>query len=273
LSAPSQLLPSLDRIWRTLAAELAYTVSRMQILERIPGNPIGIAFRRIDENAMALMAKHLPVPLFNSVVGLRAGHESHVEPLTTWYRDHDVKGRFEIVPGNDDAALGRELSRLGYFQSGFHTSLIMEPSRRVNSAAGIEIESVSEAAQFDEYLDAYIAGWRFKEGDRIRFKENVRGWLGQPGWSLYLARVDGRAAAAATLFIHDKVAYCADAATDPAFRGRGLHGALLARRIHDASTADVDFICSGALFLSGSHRNMERIGMRVQFVRAIWTPV
>jgi GNAT superfamily N-acetyltransferase len=107
----------------------------------------------------------------------------------------------------------------------------------------------------------------------VRFKQNVRGWLSQPGWSLYLARADGRAAAAATLFMHDKVGYCADAATDPAFRGRGLHTALLARRIRDASAAGADFICGGAVFLSNSHRNMERIGMRVQFVRSIWTPL
>jgi len=32
----------------------------------------------------------------------------------------------------------------------------------------------------------------------------------------------------------------------------------------------VDFVCSAAEFLSGSHRNMERAGMRVQFVRAVW---
>ena len=37
--------------------------------------------------------------------------------------------------------------------------------------------------------------------------------------------------------------------------------------------AGVDFVCSGAKFLSASHRNMERMGMRIQFVRAIWTPV
>jgi len=67
------------------------------------------------------------------------------------------------------------------------------------------------------------------------------------------------------------VGYCADAATDPAFRGRGLQSALLHRRIADASAGGVDFICSGADFLSRSHRNMERAGMRVLFVRGLWT--
>jgi len=43
-----------------------------------------------------------------------------------------------------------------------------------------------------------------------------------------------------------------------------VRSVVLKRRI-------VDVICSGAAFQSGSHRNMERAGMRMQFVRSIWT--
>ena len=110
----------------------------------------------------------------------------------------------------------------------------------------------------EEFLDAHAAGWQIP--DPQGFKANVRGWLGQPGWSLYLARVDGRPAATGILYVHDRVGYCADAATDPAFRGRGLQTAMLRRRIADAHAAGVDFVCSGADYLSTSHRNMERVG-------------
>jgi hypothetical protein len=60
------------------------------------------------------------------------------------------------------------------------------------------------------------------EQDHAQFKSNVRPWLQQPGWSLYLARVNGRPAAAATLYVHDNVAYLADSATDPSFRRRAF---------------------------------------------------
>jgi GNAT superfamily N-acetyltransferase len=263
------MTPSLDRIRRTIDAENAYTLSRMQVLERIPGNPIGIAYRQVDDGVVARMARHLPVPHFNSIVGLRASHEHHVAPLVAWYRDNDVKGRFEIVPGDYDADLGRELARLGYYQSGFHASLVCAPDLAGANASGIAVEPVTNADLMEDYLSAYVAGWGFS--DPPQFKANVRPWLHEPGWSLYVARVDGRPAAAATLYIRDKVGYCADATTDPAFRGRGLHGALLTTRIRAAKAAGVDFVCSGAEFLSPSHRNMERVGMRIQFVRAIWT--
>ena len=265
-----KLIPSLRVVRRTLECEIAYTLSRMAVLERIPGNPVGIAYRHLEVGAVALMVRHLPVPGFNSVVGLRAGHEQQIEPLIAWYRGEGVKAQFETVPGYYDPALGRELARLGYYQSGFHTSLVCGPDLVLPSAPGDgDVERVESAAVLEEFLDAYIAGRSIPQG--AQFKANVRPWLGEPGWQLYLGRADGRPAAAAILFVHDKVGYCADATTDPAFRGRGLQTALLTRRIADARAAGADFVCSGAEFLSQSHRNMERVGMRVQFVRALWT--
>ena len=267
-----KLVPSLDLVRRTVAAEAAYTLSRLQVLERLPGNPVGVAYRQLDDGAIAFMARHLPVQSFNTVVGLRAGHEHHVEPLVRWYRDNGVKGQFALVPGLSDAKLGRELARLGFFQSGFHTSVICEPTALMPGSgpgSGMSsIEPVTTAAVLEEFLDAHAAGWQIPEPQD--FKANVRGWLGLPGWSLYLARVEERPAATGILYVHDRVGYCADAATDPAFRGRGLQTAMLRRRIADAQAAGVDFVCSGADYLSTSHRNMERAGMRVLFVRALW---
>jgi Acetyltransferase (GNAT) domain len=266
----AMLVPSLDLVRRTVAIEAAYTLSRLQVLERLPGNPVGIAYREPAEGVTALMARHLPVPFFNSVAGLRKGQENLIEPLVAWYRAHGVAGRFELVPGLDDPALGRELARLGYFQSGFHVSLICAPQAHAADAGNIAVERIADPAALEEFLDTHAAGWGVP--DPQGFKANVRGWLAQDGWSLYLGRLDGKLAATGILYIRDKVGYCADAATVPAFRGNGLQCALLRRRIAEASAAGVDFICSGAFYLSTSHRNMERVGMRTQFVRALWTP-
>src|SRR5262245_35907859 len=263
-------IPSLRMVRRTVECEIAYTVSRMRVLEQLAGNPVGISIRSLESGAVALMARHLPVPNFNSVVGLRAGDEREIEALTGWYRAEGVKVRFEIVPGYYDRAIGHELARLGYYQSAFHTSLVCAPQLATPAAAaGIAIERVADAAGLDEFLSTHAAGWQIV--DEAGFKANVRGWLRQPGWSLYLARCEGTPAATAVLYIADNLGYCADAATHPAFRGRGLQTALLHRRIADASAAGVDFVCSGADFLSQSHRNMERAGMRVLFVRSLWT--
>jgi len=262
------LIPSIDVLQRTLATDISYTVSRMKVLEGIPGNPIGIAYRWFDERAVALMAR---LPAFCRVVGLRPGQTHHIEPLARWYAEHGIKPTFELVPGQYDADLGRELARLGFYQSSFHASLIGKLSANGQADGGATIERVVTAAAMEGYLDAYVAGWGFPEKDHAQFKSNVRPWLEQAGWSLYLARVDGRPAAAATLYVHDGVAYLADSATDPSFRRRGLQAALLRRRLRDAGLAGADIVFSGVELFSSSHRNMERVGLRLQFIRAKWT--
>lgn len=136
----------------------------------------------------------------------------------------------------------------------------------------VEIDRVTTLEMMEEYLDAYVAGWGIAEKDRAQFKSNVRPWLDQAGWSLYLARVDGHPAAAATLYMKDGLGYLADATTGPTFRRRGLHSALLRRRIRDAAAAEASVVFSGATAFSTSHRNMERADMQVQFVRSLWTP-
>jgi GNAT superfamily N-acetyltransferase len=158
--------------------------------------------------------------------------------LAEWYRERGQVARFEIASGDHDAALGQELMQLGFFQSGFHAALIRECEPQLPTL----VEPLA----------------------------NVRPWFGEPDWPLYLIRVGGRPAAAAILFVRDRVGYCAVA---PGFRGRGLHFALLVRRLQNASAAGVDFVCSGADFLSTSHRNMERAGMWLLFLRAVWTQV
>ena len=266
---PDRLIASADLVARVLDAETSYTLSRLRVLERIPGNPIGAAYRDVDNGVVAMMARHLPS--FNKVIGLRAGHERHLAPLVEWYRERGVSVRFELVPGYYDPPLGQELTRLGYYQSGFHVSTICEPDGVQAPADGNAVERVTDAERMEAYLDAYVADWGLPASEYERFKQNVRPWRDEPGWSLYFIRVGGRPAAAATLYVHAKVGYLADGTTDPGFRGRGLHAALLRRRIAEAAAAGVDIVCSGAEFLSTSHRNMERVGMRVFFIRSIWT--
>jgi GNAT superfamily N-acetyltransferase len=262
------VIPSLNEVRRTLAVDVAYTVSRMQVLERLPGNPIGIAYRWIDETAVALMSR---LPSFSRVVGLRREHASQIEPLVRWYRERGNKPTFEMVPGEFDASLGRELARLGLWQSGFHVSLIGEPAPIATMIESADIKPVLTAEVMEDYLDAYMAGWGIAKKDRAQFKANVRPWREQPGWSLYVACVNGRPAAAATLFVKDRIGYLADAATDPLYRSQGLQSALLRRRILDARASGAEVVFSGASPFSVSHRNMERVGMRVQFMRSLWT--
>jgi len=45
---------------------------------------------------------------------------------------------------------------------------------------------------------------------------------------------------------------------------------LLARRWRDARDAGAELVCGQAAYLSTSHRNMERAGLRLLHTQAIW---
>ncbi len=84
--------------------------------------------------------------------------------------------------------------------------------------------------------------------------------LGLPGWSHYLAEVDGAPAGGASLCVHEGVALCMVAATDPAYRGRGVQTALIARRMADAAAARCDLATTETVEENASPRNFHRAG-------------
>ena len=286
--SPVELCRRLTRV------NIAYTVARMKVIEARSGQPVEV--RRFGD-AAALMARQVPSPHFNAVVGLRGGQENLVGELDDWYRANDINGRFVIAPGDLTPELGRALAARGYAQTDFDTVLYAAPptaaahdpekawprldrgwipvfgkdhaQNKADAPSGIV--AVDSPAVMDEFLDALLSGWGIPREHRAGAKANMAGWLGVPAFHLYLIRIDGRPAAAAKLFLHDRVGYFPDAATDPDFRGRGLQTALLQHRSVIAAQSGAELIYSQAAFGSTSHRNMERVGLRVLCTRSIWT--
>jgi GNAT superfamily N-acetyltransferase len=265
LPLPSRVLS--DRLMRV---DIAYTIARMRVIEARPGNPFGVALRQAD-GVTALMARGIPVPSFNRIVGLRDGQQALFAELDDWYGAHGVACRLDIAPGDLTPALAEALAKRRYVQSGFHTSLYGRPDGVEASFPDIAIARVDAAPAMEDFLDVYLAGWSIPEAVRDDAKVNMRGWLGRSDWTLLLATIEGTPAAAAKLYFHDRIGYFADAATHPDFRGRGLQIALLHHRRDLAKANGAELIYSGAEFGSVSHRNMERLGMRVLHTRALWT--
>lgn len=282
----ARLVPDLALVRRVQAAESGYTVSRLKVLQRLPGNPAGIAYRS-EGRVLAMQARRLPNPLFNRVVGMDDSRSTLVAELTAWFRDAGVRGRFDILPGESTSQLCHRLAAEGYVQtgtmnragdthvghaeSGFHATLYGEPQQAPQQASKtIDVERICSPEGLERFLDTYCEGWELSPSGREGFKSNVRGWLGEPGWHLYLAMIDGSGAGTAILYTHQGVGYFADASAVPSARGRRVHQALLARRWQDAQDAGVELVCGQAAFLSTSHRNMERAGLRLLHTQAIW---
>ncbi len=265
---PEPVLPSAEVVARVVDAECGYAMARLGVLEALPANPVGVERRRIGAG-YAMSAAYLPNPHFNRVAGLTDDHANEIPELIDWFDSRGIAATFEVNPTIECPAVLAALAAAGFRHTGFHAlvcgSATAEPAI---PPPDVTTEDVTRDT-LDDFLAAYARGWSVPEPDG--FKRNVRGWLGQPDWHLFLGRLGGRPAGAAILFIYGGMGYCADSSVDPDHRGHGVHQALLTRRIHAAYNLGADLVCAQAAFASTSHRNMIRVGLATLHTKAVWT--
>ncbi|WP_435008937.1 GNAT family N-acetyltransferase [Tundrisphaera lichenicola] len=84
-----------------------------------------------------------------------------------------------------------------------------------------------------------------------------------------LARVEGEPAGGASILIRDGLAMLAGASTLPKFRNRGIQTALARARLARAAKAGCELVTMGAEPGSTSHRNAERLGLRVAYTKLV----
>jgi hypothetical protein len=178
---------------RAMRADLVYTVQRMQVIAGRQGNPFGVAIKTFGA-ATGLAATRLSSSRFNRVVGLTPTETTLLPEILAWYGELGPSPHIEIRPGDLSAGLADALARAGFRQTSFQASLVGEVAE--TPPTDIVIRSVETSEMMERFLDVYLAGWGFSLAIHEGAKANMRGWLGLPGWHLYLAEIDAQAATA-----------------------------------------------------------------------------
>ena len=249
---------------RLLAQEIAYTADRAGVIARHPGNPHGVATRRFGP-IWACQVRGVPSPWLNRAIGLSDSAAAEVPALAAWFAEAGIEARYETTPDSAGPALARALAAIGTLPlSG--DALVCGPGGGGTCPAGIEVAE-SEAA-VDEFLEAHLAGLELPAGIRPLAMDNMRGWRGQPGWRLLLARAGPAAAGTCVMFGEPGLTYIADMATIPAHRGRGVQTRLLAA-VH-ARHGPGGIVWARCQFLSQSHRNLRRAGLTTLCTTQFW---
>src|SRR5262245_13601205 len=154
------MIASLRRIRRIIETETAYRLWQLQTLQRLDGNPFGIAWRQLDAGAIALLARR-PGPAHNRVMGLRGDLIAEIEPLLAWYADAGIKPQFETISAYADSDLAGELARRGYYQSGFQVVLaaaaVVSGQGPGQDDGADNIEAVDSPGQLAAFLE--LNGW------------------------------------------------------------------------------------------------------------------
>lgn len=232
-----------------------------------PGNPMKTEVLQLG----TLTATKVPFvpnnPRMNAVHGLE--DPADLPGVLAFYAETRQPCWVELSPHADPSVV-RALQAHGFKPAERKAVLYGFAHPRPPSDPTIEVTVVTRA-DLDLFLDTLNQGFGTPTEMLAGARRNQSFWCDIPHWRLYLAKLDGQPAGAAVLTITDDVAYLAASATLPGFRRRGVHEALISRRLADAAAVNCKLATGQAAFDTPSHRNQERAGLQLAHVRQDWT--
>ena len=235
----------------------------------VSGNPEGYALYR-DDPIRASLSTNPRAGWATQAIGATGQPADAVRRVVEFFDAHGVAARLRIVPDGFTAQQGDTLAALGLRHVGFHTIMWAPLPVPVDPLESADIREVSTLAEMDTHIDIQLSVYGVPPDVIDRLRPLRRTWLDSAGRRFYLAYVDGRPAAEASLYCRGDLAYLESAGTLPTQRGRGLHHALIARRIADATKLGCRIIIGGADFENVSRSNQMAGGLAVAYTAAIW---
>jgi hypothetical protein len=259
-----------ERVLALVQSEMDYMSDRMTAMLEQPGNPMGVEMLRLD-NAIAYYSRSMPWPLFNHVKGRLSPDD--VEKVILFYEERDRQPELQIAPSLYEADTLKLLAKRGFYQSSFHVSMYKDSFKESDARLPddkIEVRELSDD-EWSTYGDIHCLGTGLSITGRDHVADNNRLLHDRPGWHYRLGLVDGRAASVGVMFVMNGMASFTFAATLPEERAKGLHTAILRDRLLLARQLGCRLVVAQCAYGSASHRNMERVGMRIGMTRSTWS--
>ncbi len=232
-------------------------------------NPtLGAAVLEIGDASAIFVGAESPL---THVVGLGLSgpvRADMLDRIEAFYRQRGAPVHVDLCP-LADASLIELLGRRGYRLMEFNTVLVRELPSEI--PATLPVARMADATE--EQLWAYTVGCGFLEKDALTPDEMDVGraiWhMPEPESRRYLAYNNGHPSAAAALAVHQGLATLFADSTIQAFRGTGLHAALIRERLRAAAAENCDLATASAMPGSISQRNYQRHGFGVAYTKAV----
>ena len=194
-------------------------------------------------------------------VGLgTAPAEEIVSAIDRFYTERGLAPSLELTPWADEQLLPA-LTAAGFVAERFR-SVFAHDLRGLPDASDATI--VADGPDTETGRHAILAGGAPTDSDaRAISDETCIATAAVEGTHPFVAMIAGRAAACGSLNVVDDIGWLGGAATDAAYRGRGLQSALVVHRLRLAQRLGCTVAAATAEPTGQSARNLERLGFRL----------
>jgi hypothetical protein len=286
LAWQDDFLPDFDSIWDNLMGPgLLYRLERQFWLDlwRAPVLDVvedaGIETRRYGPVQATVVATLPRTPLLNVVLGAAdpgAIEAGHLAEALDWLESLEVDFRIPLRPDvRESAAAEDHLNQRGYHRTANLVRFVHDLSAPdFPEPPGIEIDEWTE--EIEGFSDYFAEPFGLEYPGHAFFDS----LLGRCDWRCYVAIDENEeGVGAATMMRHHPVAQLGFAATTEQARRKGVHMALLRRRILDAAAAGSELMFADTEEPidprddpSQASRNLVRAGFKPAAVRHVWQP-
>jgi GNAT superfamily N-acetyltransferase len=191
--------------------------------------------------------------------------EAELRGVEEFYTSREADTVFELSP-LADPILFELLQTRGYRMAQFENTLVLNLTAPPATPA-TPIATVRRIEAHEHKMWARLAAQAFFSREEVSAEEQA---IGEPFAAVthaYVAEIEGRPVATASLWVHDEIAFFLTDATLPAYRGRGLQQALIQRRLQDSVAEGARYATAGTGVNSLSQTNYLRQGFRVLYTK------
>ena len=218
-------------------------------------------------------SREVDLLLFNRVVGLGMSSMvlvSHIDDLIGHYRKEGVR-RFMVqlspfaIPDNTDLLLK---SRKFVYENEWAKLIYRADEYMEPIDTPVDIARV-DAGQEELYADVMLAALDWPEILRPAMINSIH----KEGFMHYLAYMDGKAVAGGSTYVSKNVATLKLGGTLPAYRNKGIHLALLQRKIKDATNIGCQWITAETAHMvdggpNAANTNLKKLGFTEAYKRS-----
>lgn len=232
---------------------------------------LGVSFNIIN-GAFSFAVAATDRLAFNRTIGIGLDYEITDEQLKEIIKFYERAGVNRFMVQVSPAAFPEKNKEL-FIKNGFvrHNQWAKSYKKHIDKIEIPESELVIEdlnLSNVEEFDNVIKEAFEFDGGTHLFISRTYK----RPGWKHYLARDNGKAIAAASLFTCGKFASLAICGTIPEARGKGAQSLLIARRLNDAFKAGCEIaVVETSEDLpdkpSQSYRNILKAGFETAYLR------